>query len=288
MSGPADEHRRVAGAFTTTVEGVTPEAWDQPAPVDGWVARDVVRHLVEWFPAFLQGSAGIALPAGPSVDDDPAGAWRTQTEAVQALLDDPDRPVQHRGHRPDVHRWHGVGVDRLLDARARHRQVPLALLAGIIGGGLWGGIVGVLEGAHRRARSDHHDHDQLHRCAAHAVVVEDRCVPAARQGQPDLEDGGEKRLPHLFAFLDNPTLRAHTGFLVALLGALFMWWLFGKSRVGFEMRSFGANPDSGALRRHEAGVAHRAGDVHRRRAGGARGRHADHRHPGLRHRELRR
>ena len=88
MSGPADEHRRIAGAFTTTVEGTPPGSWDRPAPPEGWVARDVVRHLVEWFPAFLQNGAGITLPAGPSVDDDPVGAWRTQTEAVQALLDD--------------------------------------------------------------------------------------------------------------------------------------------------------------------------------------------------------
>jgi uncharacterized protein (TIGR03086 family) len=85
---PADEHRRIAGDFTETVERVAPDAWDAPAPPDGWVARDVVRHLVEWFPAFLQGSVEIALPAGPSVDDDPVGAWRTQTDAVQALLDD--------------------------------------------------------------------------------------------------------------------------------------------------------------------------------------------------------
>jgi uncharacterized protein (TIGR03086 family) len=49
-----------------------------------------VRHLVEWFPAFLEGAAGITLAAGPSVDDDPLGAWRTQTDAVQALLDDAD------------------------------------------------------------------------------------------------------------------------------------------------------------------------------------------------------
>src|SRR3954471_10257025 len=88
--GFPDEHRRIAGAFTTTVEGTTPEAWDAAAPVEGWVARDVVRHLVEWFPAFLQGATGITLPAGPSVDDDPVGAWRTQTDAVQALLDDAD------------------------------------------------------------------------------------------------------------------------------------------------------------------------------------------------------
>ena len=90
MSSPADEHRRIAGAFTTTVEGTAPELWDRPAPVEGWVARDVVRHLVEWFPAFLQGAVGITLPAGPSVDADPVGAWRTQTDAVQALLDDAD------------------------------------------------------------------------------------------------------------------------------------------------------------------------------------------------------
>lgn len=89
MAGPADEHRRVAGAFTVTVEGTAPAAWDNPAPPDGWVARDVVRHLVEWFPAFLQGTTGITLPRDTSVDDDAVGAWRAQTDAVQALLDDP-------------------------------------------------------------------------------------------------------------------------------------------------------------------------------------------------------
>ena len=90
MSSPADEHRRIAGAFTAAVEGTAREAWDRPSPVEGLVARDVVRHLVEWFPAFLDGAVGIALSAGPAVDDDPVGAWHTQTDAVQALLDDPD------------------------------------------------------------------------------------------------------------------------------------------------------------------------------------------------------
>jgi hypothetical protein len=85
----ADEHRRVAAAFTATVEGVPASGWDLPAPPEGWVARDVVRHLVTWFPAFLQHATGITPPAGPSVDEDPVGAWRAQTEAVQALLDDP-------------------------------------------------------------------------------------------------------------------------------------------------------------------------------------------------------
>jgi uncharacterized protein (TIGR03086 family) len=105
MNGPADEHRRIAGEFTVTVEGVSPDAWERPAPVEGWVARDVVQHLVEWFPAFLDGATGITLPARPPVGDDPLGAWRTQTDAVQALLDDPitaedEHDFPHIGRMP--------------------------------------------------------------------------------------------------------------------------------------------------------------------------------------------
>ncbi|HKE75585.1 MAG TPA: TIGR03086 family metal-binding protein [Acidimicrobiales bacterium] len=132
----ADTHRRIAGEFTRTVEGTAPAAWDDPAPVDGWLARDVVRHLVEWLPAFLQGATGITLAAGPSVDEDPAGAWLTHAGAVQALLDDPavagrTYDLPHIGTMPlrqaidmiytsDVfmHRWdlaRATGQDETLD-----------------------------------------------------------------------------------------------------------------------------------------------------------------------------
>lgn len=132
----ADTHRRIAGEFTATVEGTAPAAWDSPAPPEGWVARDVVRHLVEWLPAFLQRATGITLPAAPPVDDDPVGAWRTHTDAVQALLDDPataerTHEFPHIGAMPlaqaidmiytaDVflHRWdlaRATGQDETLD-----------------------------------------------------------------------------------------------------------------------------------------------------------------------------
>ena len=88
MSGPAEEHRRVAGAFTVTVEGVAPGAWDRPAPVDGWVARDVVGHMVEWMPAFLE-DAPIEIRPGPPVADDPLGAWLALSASLQAGLDGP-------------------------------------------------------------------------------------------------------------------------------------------------------------------------------------------------------
>lgn len=89
---PSEEHRRVAGIFTERVRDVASSAWDQPAPPEGWTARDVVRHLVEWFPGFLEAGAGITLPRGPSVDEDPVAAWTVHSDAVQAVLDDPSTP----------------------------------------------------------------------------------------------------------------------------------------------------------------------------------------------------
>jgi uncharacterized protein (TIGR03086 family) len=85
---PAERHAQLAGLFTERVRGA--RAWDGPAPVPEWTARDVVRHLVEWLPAFLAAGAKIELPKGPSVDDDPVGAWQVHADAVQALLDDPE------------------------------------------------------------------------------------------------------------------------------------------------------------------------------------------------------
>lgn len=96
MSGAATRHRETARIFTERVLGTTD--WDVPTPVDGWAARDVVRHLVEWFPGFLRAGTGIELATGPSVDDDPVGAWQVHSDAVQALLDDPateDRLLRH-------------------------------------------------------------------------------------------------------------------------------------------------------------------------------------------------
>ena len=117
--GGADEHRRVAGEFTRTVEGTAPAAWDNPAPPEGWVARDVVRHLVEWFPAFLQGSTGIALVAGPSVDDDPAVAGREY--ALPHIGTMPLGRAIDMIYTSDVfmHRWdlaRATGQDETLDA----------------------------------------------------------------------------------------------------------------------------------------------------------------------------
>lgn len=89
MSEAAAEFRDVGGRFGGIVRGVPDERWDDPTPVEGWAARDVVGHLVEWFPSFLAGGSPVTLPPVPSADEDPVLAWESVAAAVLALLDDP-------------------------------------------------------------------------------------------------------------------------------------------------------------------------------------------------------
>ena len=103
MSQYADRYRKVAAAFTERVNAVPADAWENPAPCEGWVARDVVRHLAEWMPSLFFTSAGLEEPAVPSVDDDPAAAWAAINAAVQAALDDPD--IASRGFDMQVGRF---------------------------------------------------------------------------------------------------------------------------------------------------------------------------------------
>lgn len=98
MSDIADRYRRVAAAFTWRAEAVPPTAWDNAAPCDGWVARDIVAHMVEWISGMLQECAAIELPRGPSVADDPAGAWRTMSDGLQRVLDDPAQASRELSH----------------------------------------------------------------------------------------------------------------------------------------------------------------------------------------------
>ena len=77
----------MAAGFAARVRGAAD--WDAPAPVPGWRARDVVGHLVAWFPDFLTSATGLVLDRGPAVAEDPVAAWRIHAAAVHRLLDGP-------------------------------------------------------------------------------------------------------------------------------------------------------------------------------------------------------
>jgi uncharacterized protein (TIGR03086 family) len=138
--GVADRFRLLAAAFTDRVEAVPPDRWESLSPCEGWAARDVVRHMVGNVDMFF-GMIGRSRPAGPSVDDDPGGAWAAARDAMQAALDDPDvagaeydgmfgrttlEQSVDRFMAVDlvVHSWdlaHAVGGDERLDPDEVHR-----------------------------------------------------------------------------------------------------------------------------------------------------------------------
>jgi uncharacterized protein (TIGR03086 family) len=102
VSDTAERFRSLAAGFGDRVRAVPAGRWDAPAPCEGWVARDVVRHLVEWVPGFFAGSA-VRIPELPSVDDDPAAAWDALAAAVQAALDDPEVAASEVTSRAGTH-----------------------------------------------------------------------------------------------------------------------------------------------------------------------------------------
>jgi len=89
----ADRYRSLAESMTQTVAGVPDVGWAAQTPCEDWTARDLVQHLVDTSGMFL-GFIGQEAPSGPSVDDDPVGAFTAARDAVQAALDDPATAAQ--------------------------------------------------------------------------------------------------------------------------------------------------------------------------------------------------
>lgn len=141
MNEISERYRRVAAGFTDRVTAVPEGAWDNPAPCEGWVARDVVHHLVDWLPGFFFGTWEVEFPPHPPVDDDPVGAWKALDATIQSALDDPAVAGRERETRmgrasfaatidtictPDVliHTWdlaRATGLDERLDPDEVHR-----------------------------------------------------------------------------------------------------------------------------------------------------------------------
>ncbi|WP_422387464.1 ABC transporter permease [Arthrobacter sulfonylureivorans] len=115
----------------------------------------------------------------------------------------------------------------------------LVILAGIVGGALWGGLVGLLKaktGAHEVIVSI-----MLNYVAINLVLYLLTIPAFQRPGStnpisPQLDETA--MYPPLF----GDTFRLHWGFIVAILATFFAWWLLNRSTIGFELRAVGSNP----------------------------------------------
>jgi uncharacterized protein (TIGR03086 family) len=88
----ADRYRRRADAFEALIAKTPPERWTSPSPCEGWLARDVVAHVVEYSAYELRNKAGVSLDPSPPALANPAEAFRRIRDAVERTLEDPMTP----------------------------------------------------------------------------------------------------------------------------------------------------------------------------------------------------
>ncbi|MGH3358323.1 MAG: TIGR03086 family metal-binding protein [Nocardioidaceae bacterium] len=88
MESKASRYSRLRKSFASKVAAVPEERWTNRSPCEDWTALDVVRHVIETQGTF-ESLVGRSLEPGPSVDEDPHGAFLAATDQVQAHLDDP-------------------------------------------------------------------------------------------------------------------------------------------------------------------------------------------------------
>ena len=91
MTELADTYRRRADAFEALIEGTAPERWTSASPCDGWEARDVVAHVVDYSAHVLR-EKGFAGPPVFADFDTPLAAFRATRKSLEHILDDPTTP----------------------------------------------------------------------------------------------------------------------------------------------------------------------------------------------------
>jgi simple sugar transport system permease protein len=119
-------------------------------------------------------------------------------------------------------------------------HMPLALLAGVLAGALWGFIPGWL-----KAKTGAHEviNTMMMNWIAFRLTEYLLTGPMSRPNSgglpitPIIEKSAE--IPQFFP---SP-IRFHLGFLIALAIAWLIHWLLFKTTIGFELRTVGANPN---------------------------------------------
>lgn len=122
-------------------------------------------------------------------------------------------------------------------------HLPMTLLAGVMGGGLWGALPGWL-----KARTGAHEVINTIMLNYIAINVVSFLLNGALK---DPTPGNViARTPLISASAELPTLleryRVHWGFVLALLLAAGVAFLLRRTTLGYDLRAVGSNPDAAA------------------------------------------
>lgn len=117
-------------------------------------------------------------------------------------------------------------------------HVPMAFLAGAIGGGLWGFIPGWL-----KAKTGGHEVINTMMMNYIAFRLSEWLLngPMKRPGTPNPVSPTIQDSAMFYKFFGDP-IRFHLGFIIALGVAWLVYWFLFKTKWGFELRAVGSNP----------------------------------------------
>jgi simple sugar transport system permease protein len=118
---------------------------------------------------------------------------------------------------------------------------PLAVLAGLIGGAIWGGLVGLLKattGANEVIVTIMFNYIAVYLLG---YLLKTPVLKAPESINPvSLPVQNDAKFPLLF----GSDYRLHAGFFVMLAAVAFVWWLLNRSTIGYQFRALGHNPDA--------------------------------------------
>lgn len=117
----------------------------------------------------------------------------------------------------------------------------VAVIAGALGGAVWGFIPGILKartGAHEVINTIMLNYVGVYFLSW--IIVQNGVQDPERTDAISRTVDGSAQLPRLL----GDDLRVHAGILLAVLATWFVAWLLNRSTFGFELRAVGANPDA--------------------------------------------
>lgn len=118
-------------------------------------------------------------------------------------------------------------------------HIPVALVIG----GLAASLLGALSGYLKAKRGTH---EVISTIMLNFVAANFTEWLVSRDGPWKDPDGGAiARTPAILASAEFPRVgELPTGFLVAVLAAVIIWWIVARSTLGFEIQTVGANPNA--------------------------------------------